>query len=41
MMAQGEISLTDGQRILRGEVTIHVMIYGKGTVGRLLKFIVE
>jgi hypothetical protein len=41
MLAQGKISRGDGQRILRGDTTIHVMIYGSGTVGRSLGVIVE
>ncbi|OLP44713.1 hypothetical protein [Rhizobium oryziradicis] len=41
MLAQGEISRADGKRILRGDTTIHVMIYGRGTVGRSLRVIAE
>ena len=41
MLAQGEISRADGKRIMRGDTTIHVMIYGRGTVGRSLRVIAE
>lgn len=41
MLQNGEISPAAARRIVRGDVTVHVMIYGKGTVGRSLEVIVE
>lgn len=41
MLQNGQISPAAARRIVRGDVMIHVMIYGKGTVGRSLEVVVE
>ncbi len=41
MLQNGEISRAAARSIVQGDVMIHVMIYGRGSVGRSLRVIVE